>query len=93
MANVKKVLETEVNGLKVKLLEYDVESEESVRQIKEYLVNKVKISKVHNTAEYDLTYFVCSCSACHTAQGISGEEDISDTICGCVRNVFEFLLL
>ena len=45
MANVKKVLETEVNGLKVKLLEYDVESEESVRQIKEYLVNKVKISK------------------------------------------------
>lgn len=23
----------------------------------------------------------------------SGEEDISDTICGCVRNVFEFLLL
>ena len=57
MANVKKVLETEVNGLKVKLLEYDVESEESVRQIKEYLVNKVKISKVHNTAEYDLTYY------------------------------------
>lgn len=57
MANVKKVLETEVNGLKVKLFEYDVESEESVRQIKEYLVNKVKISKVHNTAEYDLTYY------------------------------------
>ena len=32
MANVKKVLETEVNGLKVKLLEYDVESEESVQK-------------------------------------------------------------
>ncbi len=57
MANVKKVLETEVNGLKVNLFEYDVESEESISQIKEYLINKVKISKVHNTAEYDLTYY------------------------------------
>lgn len=57
MANAKKVLETEVNGLKVDLFEYDVKSEESIRQIKEYLVNKVKISKVHNTAEYDLTYY------------------------------------
>lgn len=57
MANVKKVLETEVNGLKVNLFEYDIESEESISQIKEYLINKVKISKVHNTAEYDLTYY------------------------------------
>lgn len=57
MANVKKVLETEVNGLKVNLFEYDVENEESISQIKEYLINKVKISKVHNTAEYDLTYY------------------------------------
>ena len=57
MANVKKVLETEVNGLKVNLFEYDIESEESIRQIKDYLINKVKISKVHNTAEYDLTYY------------------------------------
>ena len=57
MANVKKVLETEVNGLNVNLFEYDIESEESVRQIKEYLINKVKISKVHNTTEYDLTYY------------------------------------
>jgi len=57
MANVKKVLETEINGLKVNLFEYDVESEESISQIKEYLINKVKISKVHNTAEYDLTYY------------------------------------
>lgn len=57
MANMKKILETEVNGLKVNLFEYDVESEESISQIKEYLINKVKISKVHNTAEYDLTYY------------------------------------
>ena len=51
------LLETEVNGLKVNLFEYDIESEESISQIKEYLINKVKISKVHNTAEYDLTYY------------------------------------
>ena len=57
MANVKKVLEAEVNGLKVKLFEYDIESEESINQIKDYLIKKVKISKVHNTAEYDLTYY------------------------------------
>lgn len=30
MANVKRVLETEVNGLKVNLFEYDIESEESI---------------------------------------------------------------
>ena len=57
MANVKKVLETEVNGLKVNLFEYDIESEDSIRQIREYLINKVRISKVHNTVEYDLTYY------------------------------------
>ena len=57
MANVKKVLETVVNGLKVNLFEYDIESKESISQIKEYLINKVRISKVHNTAEYDLTYY------------------------------------
>ena len=57
MANVKKVLETQLNGLKVNLFEYDIESEESISQIKEYLINKVRISKVHNTAEYDLTYY------------------------------------
>lgn len=57
MSNVNKVLETEVNGLKVNLFEYDLESEESINQIKKYLINKVKISRVHNIAEYDLTYY------------------------------------
>lgn len=57
MASVKKVLEREVNGLKVNLFEFDIESEESINEIKVYLVNKVKISKVHNVEEYDLTYY------------------------------------
>ena len=56
MANEKSIRNGS-NGLKVNLFEYDIESEESISQIKEYLINKVKISKVHNTAEYDLTYY------------------------------------
>lgn len=57
MTNIRKVLEREVNGLKVNLFEVDIESEESINQIKAYLVDKIKISKVHNVEEYDLTYF------------------------------------
>lgn len=57
MADVRKVLETEVNGLKVNLFEFDIETEENFNEIKTYLVNKVKISKVHNIEEYDLTYY------------------------------------
>lgn len=57
MTNIRKVLEREVNGLKVNLFEFDIESEESINQIKAYLVDKIKISKVHNVEEYDLTYY------------------------------------
>ena len=57
MAGISKVLETESNGLKVNLFEFDIEDEESFNEIKAYLVNKVKISKVHNIKEYDLTYY------------------------------------
>jgi len=57
MSNINKLLEKEVNGLKVNLFEYNTESEESIKQIREYLINKVKISKVYSMAEYDLTYY------------------------------------
>ena len=57
MAGISKVLETELNGLKVNLFEFDIENEERFNEIKAYLVNKVKISKVHNIEEYDLTYY------------------------------------
>lgn len=57
MADIKKVLETEMNGLKINLFEFDIESDDSFNEIKTYLVNKVKISKVHNIEEYDLTYY------------------------------------
>ncbi len=52
-----KILETEVRGLKVKLFKYDVDSEDSISRIKEYLINKVKKSKVHNAEEYNLAYY------------------------------------
>ena len=57
MTGISKVLETELNGLKVNLFEFDIENEERFNEIKAYLVNKVKISKVHNIEEYDLTYY------------------------------------
>lgn len=57
MAGITKVLEKEVNGLQVNLFELDIENEESFNEIKAYLVDKVKLSKVHNVVEYDLTYY------------------------------------
>lgn len=57
MADIRKVLETKKNGLKVNLFEFDIEDKETFNNIREYLINKVKISKVHNIEEYDLTYY------------------------------------
>lgn len=57
MADVKKILETMSNGLKVNLFEFDIENEESFNELKTYLINKVKISKIHNIEEYSLTYY------------------------------------
>lgn len=57
MADVKKILETVVNGLKVNLFEFDIENEDGYNKIKEYLINKIRITKVHNMEEYDLTYY------------------------------------
>ena len=57
MVDIRKVLETEANGLKVNLFEFDIEKEKSFNDLKAFLVNKIKISKVHNIEEYDLTYY------------------------------------
>ena len=57
MADVKKILEAVVNGLKVNLFEFDIENEDGYNKIKEYLINKIRITKVHNMEEYDLTYY------------------------------------
>ncbi|MDE7156939.1 MAG: hypothetical protein K2O02_03140 [Lachnospiraceae bacterium] len=57
MADIRKVLETRKNGLKVNLFEFDIEDEDNFNNIKAYLINKVKGSKVHNIEEYDLTYY------------------------------------
>lgn len=57
MADIRKVLETRKNGLKVNLFEFDIEDEGNFNNIKAYLINKVKSSKVHNIEEYDLIYY------------------------------------
>lgn len=57
MSVIKELLSSKANGLKIKLFEYNIDDEESYKKIKEYLINKVRKSKVHNTLEYDLTYY------------------------------------
>ena len=57
MADIRKLLETKKNGLKVNLFEFDIDDEENFNHIKTYLINKVKKSKIHNIEEYDLTYY------------------------------------
>ena len=57
MSAVKELFSSNTNGLNVKLFEYDIEDESNFIKIKEYLINKIRKSKVHNTAEYDLTYY------------------------------------
>lgn len=57
MSVVKELFSSRANGLNIKLFEYDIKNETNFNKIKEYLTNKVKKSKVHNTLEYDLTYY------------------------------------
>lgn len=57
MAGITKVLEENLNGLNVNLFEFDVEEEDDLQELRDYLIHKVKISKVHNVAEYDLMYY------------------------------------
>ncbi len=57
MAGISRILETERNGLKVNLFEFDIENEENFNELKSYLVKKIANSKVHNTEEYNLTYY------------------------------------
>lgn len=57
MGRINKIYEKRINGILVKLFEFDVNNVEDMNELKEYLVNKVKISKVHNVCEYDLNYY------------------------------------
>lgn len=57
MSVIKELLSSKANGLKIKLFEYNIDDEESYKKIKDYLINKVRKSKVHNTLEYNLAYY------------------------------------
>lgn len=58
MANIIKLLEKDVNGLKVNLFEYNICSKDSVKEIRDYLIKKIKKSKVHSITGYDWLYSV-----------------------------------
>jgi hypothetical protein len=51
---VKELASTKLNSLTVKLFEYDIDNEQSFTDLKEYLVKKIKNSKVHNV---NLNYY------------------------------------
>ncbi len=57
MIAIKELLSTESNGINVKLFEYDVDDEQSFNELKEYLISKIRTSKVHNEENYDLNYY------------------------------------
>jgi len=57
MTGIRELLSTKSNGLIVKLFEYDVENEQAFGELKEYLIKKIKTSKVHNSEEFDLSYY------------------------------------
>lgn len=57
MASIKKLFEKEINGLHVDLFEFDINDEKGLHELQEYLIGKVRISKVHNITDYDLTYY------------------------------------
>jgi hypothetical protein len=52
--SVKELASTKLNSLTVKLFEYDIDNEQSFTDLKEYLVKKIKKSKVHNV---NLNYY------------------------------------
>ncbi len=54
---IKELISTKSNGLNVRLFEYDIEDEQSFNELKEYLMGKVKNSKIHNQKEYDIIYY------------------------------------
>lgn len=57
MSGIKELFSSEANGLNIKLFEYNIDDEDSYKKIEDYLINKVRKSKVHNVSRYDLTYY------------------------------------
>lgn len=50
-------LTTELNGLQVKLFEYDVKDEDSLMELKEFLYAKIRNSKLHKIEDYNVNYY------------------------------------
>ena len=54
---IRELLSTKSHGINVKLFEYDIEDGQNFNELKEYLISKVRTSKVHNKNNYDLNFY------------------------------------
>lgn len=54
---VRELASTKLNGLNVKLFEYDINDEQSLSELKDYLIGKIRKSKVHDIGNYDLNFY------------------------------------
>lgn len=54
---INELLSTELNGITVKLFEYDIDDEQSFSELRNYLISKIKSSKVHNVEKYTQNYY------------------------------------
>jgi len=54
---IKILLSTILNGISVKLFEYDIDDEQGFNELKDYLISKIRASKVHNVGSYNLNYY------------------------------------
>lgn len=57
MSGITKLLDAKSNGLNVKLYEYDIDDENGLKELKDFLCGKIKLSKVHNIEQYGLQYY------------------------------------
>jgi len=57
MAAIKELLSTNSNGLSVKLFEYDINDEQGLNDVRQYLIDKIQSSKVHRKEEFDVSYY------------------------------------
>lgn len=57
MTAIKELLSTKSNGISVRLFEYDIDDNQSFKELKDYLISKIRASKVHNTEIYNLNFY------------------------------------
>ena len=59
MHGIRQLFDKDINGLHVNLFEFDIYDEYALRELRGYLISKIRTSRVHDKDQYDLTYY-CS---------------------------------